>query len=83
MSVINRRPPGVKVLQVNLYHSWAAQQLLRQTTHELGVDLALVSDQLSNPDGDSRWIASADRKCAVAEVSRRVPDASRWTRSDT
>jgi len=57
----------VKLLQINLNHCWAAQQLLRQTVRELSVDVILVSDQLRNPQDDN-WIPSQDNKCAVAVV---------------
>jgi hypothetical protein len=37
-------PPVIKVLQINLNHSWTAQQLMAQAMVERRTDVALISD---------------------------------------
>lgn len=62
---------GIGVIQINLNHCWAAQQLLLQTMAERGAAIAVISDY-NRPMGDAEhWVASSDRKCAIF-----VPGAS-------
>lgn len=57
--------PGMGVIQMNLNHCWAAQQLLLQAMAERGATVAVISDY-NRPMGDpDHWIASLDRKCAI------------------
>lgn len=56
----------IKVLQVNLNHCWAAQQLLAQTMYERETDVALISDFHHRLNDPQRWIQSLDGKCAVS-----------------
>lgn len=58
-------PPVIKVIQVNLNHCWAAQQLLDQTLVERNSDVALISDYYRPMSDANRWTASADGKCAI------------------
>jgi len=69
--------PVFKVLQVNLNHCWAAQQLLLQTVAERGIDVVVVSDYNRQMGGSAhQWVASADGKCAiyVASTSSYISD---------
>lgn len=58
-------PPVIKVLQINLNHSWTAQQLLTQTMVERKTDVALISDYNHPITDEQHWVSSSDRKCAV------------------
>jgi len=59
----------LKLIQINLNHCWAAQQLLPQTAIDYGADLMLVSDQWRNPEDRERWLSSSDGKCAIVATA--------------
>lgn len=59
------QPSMAKVLQVNLNHCWAAQQLLAHTVLERGIDVVIVSDYYRGFDSNPCWIDSTDHKCGV------------------
>lgn len=59
-------PLVMKVLQVNLNHCWAVQQLLLQTIAERGIDVVVVSDYNRQMGVSAQqWVASMDSKCAI------------------
>jgi hypothetical protein len=67
----NRSSSAIKVLQVNLNHCWAAQQLLLQTIAERGIDVVVVSDyNLHMGASPQQWVTSMDGKCAIYVTSR-------------
>lgn len=55
----------IKFLQTNLYHCWAAQQLLQQMIKELEIDVVLISEQHGNPGDSDNWVHSDNRRCAL------------------
>lgn len=58
-------PTGTDVVQINLNHCWAAQQLLLQTMAERGATLAVISDYNRAMGDSDHWVGSSDGKCAV------------------
>jgi len=70
MPAVADSTPWFKVLQVNLNHCWAAQQLLLQTVAELSVDVIIVCDYYRPLEHRPQWVDSADGKCAVYIPSR-------------
>lgn len=64
MSIMNSKQV-FKILQINLNHCWAAQQLLAQTVVECSMDIVLLNDYYRQCDDDQQWSASVDGKCAV------------------
>lgn len=58
-------PGGANVVQINLNHCWAAQQLLLQTMAESKARIAIFCDY-HKPMGDAeRWVSSEDGKAAI------------------
>lgn len=67
----SRSSSAIKVLQVNLNHCWAAQQLLLQTIAERGIDVVIVSDYNRHMGASPlQWVTSTDGKCAIYVTSR-------------
>lgn len=54
----------MKVIQLNLNHCEAAQDLLVQTISELEIDVAIISDPYKVPK-DGRWISDGTGKAAI------------------
>lgn len=54
----------MRIIQVNLNHCQAAQDLLQQTVREMNVDIAIISEQYKDLDSPS-WIGSDDGRAAV------------------
>lgn len=54
----------IKILQINLNHCEAAQELLSQTVRENKVDLVLISEPYKEKD-PSRWISDKSKKAAI------------------
>uniref|UniRef100_A0A2S2PYS4 Endonuclease/exonuclease/phosphatase domain-containing protein n=1 Tax=Sipha flava TaxID=143950 RepID=A0A2S2PYS4_9HEMI len=65
MPAVADSTPWFKVLQVNLNHCWAAQQLLLQTVAELSVDVIIVCDYYRPLEHPPQWVDSTDGKCAI------------------
>lgn len=61
-----QRSEMINFLQINLNRSAAAQNLLAQTSAELGIHVLVVSEPNWIPLDRSRWILSGDGLCAVA-----------------
>jgi len=57
------------ILQINLNHHWAAQNLLAQNMAEFGFDLACVSEPASIPRSP-HWFASANGSAAIVANPR-------------
>ena len=55
----------MKVLQLNLNHCEAAQDLLSQTVRELKVDVAILCEQYRNITGLQSWVSDATNRSAV------------------
>ncbi|CAI6362891.1 unnamed protein product [Macrosiphum euphorbiae] len=64
---------GIKVIQINLNHCWAAQQLLLQTMAELQSSIAIISDYYRPMGGDERWFNSVDGKSAIFVTGNSCP----------
>jgi len=56
------------ILQINLNHHWAAQNLLAQNIAEFGFDFACVSEPTSVPRSP-HWFASANGSAAIVTNS--------------
>ncbi|XP_066906400.1 uncharacterized protein [Halyomorpha halys] len=54
----------MRILQLNLNHCEAAQDLLYQTVREQHIDVAILSEQYKNRDGNS-WVSDVSGKAAV------------------
>ncbi|XP_017468973.1 PREDICTED: putative nuclease HARBI1 [Rhagoletis zephyria] len=54
----------MRVMQLNLNHCEAAQELLRQTVYEEKVDIAIISEQYKNIDSGA-WISDLTGKAAI------------------
>lgn len=67
-----QRKSTIKVIQVNLNHCWAAQQLLTQTAYERSTDIFIVSDYHHKGD-DQSWATSTDGGCAIL-----LPNSSKF-----
>lgn len=53
------------IIQINLNHCWAAQQLLEQTMADLNATIGVISDYLRPIGDEERWVASVDGKSAI------------------
>jgi len=70
MSARTGNPPRVisdvtNIIQINLNHCWAAQQLLIQTMAERSSSIALICDYHKPMGNYERWINSVDGKSAI------------------
>lgn len=54
----------MKVIQLNLNHCEAAQDLLVQTISELEIEVAIISEPYKVPT-DGRWISDRTGKAAI------------------
>ncbi|XP_054083381.1 uncharacterized protein LOC128920325 [Zeugodacus cucurbitae] len=54
----------MRVLQLNLNHCEAAQELLSQTVYEQKIDVAIISEQYRNKS-ESTWISDCTNKAAI------------------
>lgn len=55
----------IKFIQVNLNHCKAAQDLLRQHVVEQGVEVVLITDPYSVPEGSTSWLTSSGTQRAA------------------
>jgi len=60
----------MKVLQLNLNHCIAAQDLLSQSVRELQVDIAILCEQYRNIEGNS-WVTNCTGKAAICSCGKR------------
>jgi len=60
-----------RVVQINLNHDWAAQDVLTQHVAEYRIDLACVSEPVSVPR-NSRWLSSLNKQAAIFIGSERL-----------
>lgn len=60
----------VQVIQLNLNHCYAAQQLLCQTVAESGTDVAILSDPYRIPSGNGNWVADRSNMAAIWTTGR-------------
>ncbi|CAB0039197.1 unnamed protein product [Trichogramma brassicae] len=58
-------PPMMMILQLNLNHCKAAQDLLSQTILEQRINVAVVCDQYKNLDPPYTWLADANSQAAI------------------
>ncbi|XP_023315674.1 uncharacterized protein LOC111693878 [Trichogramma pretiosum] len=58
-------PPIMRILQLNLNHCKAAQDLLSQTILEERINVAVVSDQYKNLEPPYTWLADANSQAAI------------------
>ncbi|CAB0036117.1 unnamed protein product [Trichogramma brassicae] len=58
-------PPMMRILQLNLNHCEAAQDLLSQTMREQRINVAIVCDQYKNLDPLYTWLADANNQAAI------------------
>lgn len=61
----------MRILQVNLNHCRAAQELLQQTVRELDIDIALISEPYDNMNLPG-WISDPTKTSAIWYTSGRV-----------
>lgn len=54
----------MKLIQINLNHCEAAQDLLHQTIREIGADVAILSEQYKTYDNNS-WAADSSNRAAI------------------
>lgn len=54
----------MRILQINLNHCEAAQDLLSQTVRENSIDVAIICEQYRNLHGNV-WVADSVNKCAI------------------
>lgn len=54
----------MRIIQVNLNHCQAAQDILEQTVREMNIDVAIISEQYKDLDSPS-WISSTSGKAAI------------------
>ncbi|XP_046868533.1 uncharacterized protein LOC124460986 [Drosophila willistoni] len=71
----------MKILQLNLNHCGAAQDLLAQTIRELNVDVAVLSEPYKTQTG-CFWAADRTSKAAIWACSNRAPAAEAVYSSD-
>jgi len=57
-----------------LNRHWAAQNLLLQSTHELNIDIACVTEPASAPPGSPQWAISGDGLAAIFFGNRHLAD---------
>lgn len=55
----------MRVLQLNLNHCEAAQDLLTQTVREMNIDVAILCEQYRNIVGLQSWVSDATNRAAV------------------
>ncbi|CAB0040069.1 unnamed protein product, partial [Trichogramma brassicae] len=58
-------PPMMRILQLNLNHCEAAQDLLCDTISELRIDVAILCEQYKNLAPPNTWLADADGQAAI------------------
>ncbi|CAB0039239.1 unnamed protein product [Trichogramma brassicae] len=58
-------PPMMRILQLNLNHCEAAQDLLCDTISELRIDVAILCEQYKNFAPPNTWLADADGQAAI------------------
>ncbi|CAB0040882.1 unnamed protein product, partial [Trichogramma brassicae] len=58
-------PPMMRILQLNLNHCEAAQDLLCDTISKLRIDVAILCEQYKNLAPPITWLADADGKAAI------------------
>lgn len=54
----------MRVIQLNLNHCEAAQDLLSQTVHEMKIDVAILCEQYRNINSP-QWVSDASDRAAV------------------
>ncbi|KAL7294219.1 hypothetical protein TKK_0012235 [Trichogramma kaykai] len=55
----------MRILQLNLNHCKAAEELLSQTILEQRINVAIVCDQYKNLDSPYTWLAHANSQAAI------------------
>lgn len=55
----------MEVIQLNINHCAAAQDLLVQTTLEKKIDVAIISDPYRVPSNNAVWLADKEKKAAI------------------
>ncbi|CAB0038006.1 unnamed protein product [Trichogramma brassicae] len=58
-------PPMMRILQLNLNHCEAAQDLLCDTISKLRIDVAILCEQYKNLLHPTTWLADADGQAAI------------------
>ncbi|CAB0040345.1 unnamed protein product, partial [Trichogramma brassicae] len=58
-------PPMMRILQLNLNHCEAAQDLLCDTISKLRIDVAILCEQYKNLAPPNTWLADADSQAAI------------------
>ncbi|CAB0042923.1 unnamed protein product, partial [Trichogramma brassicae] len=58
-------PPMMGIIQINLNHCKAAQDLLSQDIREQRINVAIVCDQYKNFDPPYTWLADANSQAAI------------------
>ncbi|CAB0040440.1 unnamed protein product [Trichogramma brassicae] len=58
-------PPMMRILQLNLNHCEAAQDLLCDTISKLRIDVAIMCEQYKNLAPPNTWLADADGQAAI------------------
>uniref|UniRef100_A0ABD2W2F1 Uncharacterized protein n=1 Tax=Trichogramma kaykai TaxID=54128 RepID=A0ABD2W2F1_9HYME len=58
-------PPMMRILQLNLNHCEAAQDLLCDTISKLRIDVAILCEQYKNLTPPNKWLADADGQAAI------------------
>lgn len=72
---------ALKILQLNLNHCQAAQDLLTQTVREEKIDVVLISDQYRNFDGPS-WKADGTGLAAIWACGKYPFQETMWKTED-
>lgn len=74
-----------EVIQINLRHSAAAQQLFWQTVLVHKVDVALISEPHKSQAVGQKWVTDKGREVAIVAVGKNpiqevlVPSTVRWS----
>lgn len=68
----------MKLMQINLNHCQAAQDLLKQSVRELMVDIALLSEPYRNFDTPS-WVSDSSNSSAIWSIENKVLHSARTT----
>ncbi|CAB0032738.1 unnamed protein product [Trichogramma brassicae] len=58
-------PPMIRILQLNLNHCKAAQDLLCDTISKLHIDVAILCEQYKNLAPPNTWLADADSQAVI------------------
>ncbi|CAB0041798.1 unnamed protein product, partial [Trichogramma brassicae] len=58
-------PPMMRIIQLNLNHCKAAEDLLSQAIREQRINVAIVCDQYKNLDPPYTWLADANSQAAI------------------